>query len=221
MTQIVLFDLDNTLLDRQSAYARWARSFSESHGLGADAVDLLCEVDNDGFATRHDVFDAARRQLHLSVSIEDLITEYRKDYTELIQPDGAVIRALKRLRSHHFRIGIVTNGPGTQNEKIDRAGLRPLIDGCCISEEFGVEKPDVRIFHEAIRRCDANEVPAGAGWMVGDSAAYDIAGGSGAGLRTVWLARGRAWTEREFLPDVIASDLTAAVEQILSRAPSR
>jgi len=217
MTRFVLFDLDNTLLDRQLAYARWARSFAENRGLDDEAVQVLCEADEDGFATRHAVFDAARRRLNLTETIEELITEYRKEYTAFLEPDDDVIRALQRLRSNDFRVGVITNGPATQIEKIERAGLRPLIDGVCISQQFGVEKPDARIFHEAIRRCCGTQTPADAGWMVGDSAAFDIAGGRGVGLRTVWLSRGRTWTETEFVPDVIASNVTDAVEQILRR----
>ena len=217
MTRFVLFDLDNTLFDRQLAYAQWARSFAERRGLDAEAVRVLCEADDDGFATRHAVFDVARQRLNLTETIEELITEYRKEYTAFLEPDQDAIRALRRLRSNDFRVGVITNGPTTQNEKIERAGLLPLIDGVCISQQFGVDKPDARIFHEAIRRCCGIETPTDEGWMVGDSAAFDIAGGRGVGLRTVWLSRSRTWTETDFFPDVIASSVSDAVEQILRR----
>jgi putative hydrolase of the HAD superfamily len=218
MTQFVLFDLDNTLFDRQAAYARWAQSFVAKRGLGADAVDVLREVDRDGFATRHAVFDAARRRMHLQDSIEELIAEYRADYQGHFEPDEDVLLALRRLRTQRIRVGLVTNGPETQNEKIAKIGLLPLLDGCCVSEEFGYEKPDPKIFQEAIRRCGVDTF-AGTGWMVGDSPEHDIAGGRGAGLRTVWIARGRTWTEDEFRPDLIASNITDAVDRVLLTKP--
>jgi putative hydrolase of the HAD superfamily len=217
MTRFVLFDLDNTLFDRNAAFENWAAGFAESRGLGRSAVDLLCEADEDGFASRESVFDAARNRLHLADSTEALIAEYRRDYIGFIHPDPSTLRALVKLRARNVRVGIITNGPSTQHEKIERLGLLPLVDGVCVSHEFGAEKPDPRIFHEAIRRCCGEVVPPDAGWMVGDSAPHDIAGGHGVGMPTVWLSRGRTWSEPQFRPTLIASGASDAVDQILRR----
>jgi FMN phosphatase YigB (HAD superfamily) len=69
------------------------------------------------------------------------------------------------------------------------------VDGFCASEEIGIEKPDPRIFEEAIRRCtlrpDATRVrPL---WMVGDAPIPDIHGGRSFGLGTIWIHRQRSW----------------------------
>ena len=45
---LVLFDLDNTLLDREAAYARWARGFCDANGLPDDAHAWLVTDDDDG-----------------------------------------------------------------------------------------------------------------------------------------------------------------------------
>ena len=65
VTRFVLFDLDNTLFDRNAAFKNWAASFAESRGLERPAVDMLCEADDDGFASRETLFGAARDQLKL------------------------------------------------------------------------------------------------------------------------------------------------------------
>jgi HAD superfamily hydrolase (TIGR01549 family) len=213
--RFVLFDLDNTLIDRQLAFMKWASSFAKGSGLGADAVEFLCEADEDGFATREALFEAARERLRLTEPVDDLIVRYRTEYPQMFQPDPAVLAALRRLRLHRFRIGVVTNGPVTQNEKLARTGLSSLVDGVCISEEFGVEKPDPRIFAEAIRRCCGDEVPREGGWMVGDTVQSDIAGARTIGLRSIWMARGRTWAHADFVPDAIASDVPDAAELIL------
>src|SRR5580698_7657056 len=49
VTPLALFDLDNTLVDRQATYRRWAVSFAGTRDLDEEAIDWLCEVDNDGF----------------------------------------------------------------------------------------------------------------------------------------------------------------------------
>jgi putative hydrolase of the HAD superfamily len=215
--RFVLFDLDNTLFDRNAAFESWAASFAESRGLGRPALDMLCEADEDGFASREALFRSARDRLALADSTEALIAEYRRDYIEFVQPDPSTLRALERLRARNIRVGIVTNGPSTQHQKIERLGLAPLVDGVCVSHEFGVEKPDPRIFQEAIRRCCGETAPAEAGWMVGDSGPHDIAGGHRVGTPTVWLSRGRTWTEPKYRPDLTASGAPDAVDQILQK----
>lgn len=214
-SRFVLFDLDNTLIDRQLAFRIWALSFAGDHGLGAEAVEVLIEADADGFATREAVFEIARERLHVEEPLEVLIAHYRSEYVKLFQPDPAVLSALQRLRTNGFRIGIVTNGPSTQIEKVKRAGLSALIDGVCISEDFGVEKPDVRIFAEAVRRSGGDPAPGAGGWMVGDTARSDIAGAQAFGLRSIWISRGRTWTEQDFAPDGIADDVPDAVDLIV------
>jgi putative hydrolase of the HAD superfamily len=218
MIGFVLFDLDNTLIDRQRAYGRWARAFAASRGLGGDAVQVLSDSDDDGFASRRTVFEAARQKLGLAESVQELIADYRVEYPKFFQPDHNVLRALQRLREHGFRIGVVTNGPSSQREKLDRSGLNTLVDGVCISEEFGIEKPDPRIFSEAIHQCCGAQNSDGIGWMVGDSAYHDIGGGKASDLQTMWLSRGRTWTETDFAPDFVASNVSEGINLILSRS---
>ena len=52
--------------------------------------------------------------------------------------------------------------------------------------------------------------------MVGDSAEADIGGGSNAGLKTIWMARGRDWPSDDFVPDHIVDSIPQAVDVILA-----
>jgi HAD superfamily hydrolase (TIGR01549 family) len=214
--RLALFDLDNTLIDRQAVFERWARSFVEQHELGQDAVGIILEADQDGFATREAVFGTVVARYALASSIDDLTEQYRQHYLELFEPDETVQAALGRLRSDGWRIGIVTNGPRTQREKIRRAGLEEFIDGCCVSAEIGVEKPDARIFAEAARRCGRDGSLADGAWVIGDEASTDIAGGRGCGMKTIWLHRGRVWRSGNPGPDLMADSVPDAVELLLS-----
>ena len=211
---MVLFDLDNTLVDR-AGFRRWAKNFAQDRGLDEGAVELLCVADQNGLAPREQVFQLACEKYHLADTVDELIAEYRASYPKLIRPDYSVAAAIRLLRTKHWRIGILTNGPPTQREKIDRAGLTPLVDAICISAEFGIEKPEPAIFKEAVRLCGGDRDTISQGWMVGDSPVSDIAGGQSVGLRTVWLHHGRTWTEGSFSPDTIATDVPDAVQQIL------
>ena len=120
MTRFVLFDLDNTLFDRSAAFESWAAAFAESRGLGRSAVAMLCEADEDGFASRDAVFSAAHARLNLADSTETLIAEYRRDDIGFVHPDPSTLGALEQLRARGIRVGVITNGPSTQHEKIER-----------------------------------------------------------------------------------------------------
>ena len=216
MTPLALFDLDNTLVDRQAAFVRWAECFVEEQHLAADAVAFLIEVDGDGFATREAVFGATRDHFGLEQPVEELIARYRASYLEFFAPDPTVSLAVEALRDDGWRVGVVTNGPPTQRGKLEKAGLLGLIDCVCISDELGVAKPDRAIFEEAIRRCSPPGAPPGQIWMVGDTPIPDILGGHGAGLQTVWIDRGRTWPLQEVHPDRTAATVPEAVRQLLA-----
>ena len=215
MKGVVLFDLDHTLVDRRTAFLSWAERFADDRGLGAGAVEVLVALDADGTATREEVFGVARRVLALPDDVDELIAAYRLTYFEHYTPDPAVSAALGALKEAGWKVGVATNGPPSQREKLERAGLADLVDGCCISEEVGVAKPDPRMFEAAVSMCSPCSKRFAAGYMVGDHPVTDIAGGRAAGLRTVWLRRGRAWDASMPQPDASVDTLTEAVELIL------
>ena len=218
-TKVVLFDLDNTLFDRATTYKEWANHYVVKEGLDKAEVDWLCEIDQDGFADRRTVWSAAKDKFGLSQSVDQLAASHRSDYLELCRPDETVLAPLRSLREHGWRIGIVTNGPDPhQADKAERLGLLPLVDAFCASGELGIEKPDRRIFEEAIRRCKASAPSIDqTSWMVGDAPIPDIRGGRAAGLRTIWLHRDRSWDPDDGEgPDVAVSSPVDAVNEILS-----
>jgi len=213
---LALFDLDNTLVDRQAAHRRWAESFATRYGLGEKAVAWLCEADEDGFARRDVVFAGARDRFGLDEPVADLVRAYRVEYPTYFRPDDQVSRSLERLRRAGWRIGVVTNGPVTQHVKMERAGLSDLVDACGVSDEVGAAKPDPRIFEAVIERCGGRPAGAGSAWMVGDAPQADIDGGRGVGLSTMWVHRGRRWTEPGYRPDAVVATVADAVQILLA-----
>jgi HAD superfamily hydrolase (TIGR01549 family) len=211
---IALFDLDNTLYDRESTFRRWATGFTAGRSDPAAEVEWLCEVDGDGMTDRMVIWTQVRRRYGLTASLEELDARYCREYLDTIEPDVQVLEALSRLRERGWRIGVVTNGPVPhQAHKAERLGLLPLVDSFCASDEIGIAKPDPRIFHEAIRRCGG---PASNMWMVGDSPLADIGGAHPLGFRTVWIHRGRDWDPAHVAtPDHVAGSVPVAIEDCL------
>jgi putative hydrolase of the HAD superfamily len=213
--KLALFDLDNTLIDRQDAYRRWGARFVEENGLDDAAAAFMEALDRDGFATREEVFAPLRERYGLEASVEELIVEYRATYPSFVSATPEVHDALARLRAAGWKLAIVTNGPVTQHDKIAQAGFADTFDACCVSAEIGVEKPDRAIFDEAARRCGAEIDGWSEAWMVGDAAIPDVAGGAAAGLRTIWMHRGRTWDENHVRPDATAGSIEEVAELLL------
>ena len=210
---MVLFDLDNTLVDRARFFRRWAEQFAGIRGLATEAIDTIVDADGDGMVDRTSFFVSLRGSLALNDSVNDMLESYWTDYLGCFEPDPKVNEALSKLRDAGFKLGIVTNGHATwQKEKIRRAGLLSLVDACVVSGEVGWRKPDGRIFEEAARRCGCQLT----GWMVGDSASADIIGAIDVGLQAIWMSRGRSWTETECEPACTVETIDDAVARILA-----
>lgn len=196
---LVLFDLDDTLIDRTRVFERWADAWSERHGLGSDAANWLVEFDDNCDRSRAELFDTARRRFDLQPSVSVLIAEFLDDFPTWFEPDPIVLAGLTELRHTGWRIGVVTNGSTMQRPKLSSAQVIDHVHSVCVSEEIGVSKPDSGIFHAA---AEAAGAALGGGWMVGDSPTSDIAGGTGVGLRTIWVSLDRDWPLEDVEPTV-------------------
>jgi putative hydrolase of the HAD superfamily len=73
-----------------------------------------------------------------------------------------------------------------QRDKIARFDLERLFDVIVIEGEFGVGKPDARVYRHAL---SALGTPPEAAWMVGDNLEWDVTAPMRLGLRAVWIDR--------------------------------
>lgn len=212
MSSLALFDLDNTLLDREKAFGLWALGFITSYGLKDDALAVIDRADADGITPRQDFFAELRRELVITTEVDELLADYYLKYPSHFSVAPGTIEGIRLLRSAGFKVGVVTNGPPSQWSKLEAAGIANEFDAVCISEMVGSWKPDGQIFRKAAQVCNV----ALEGWMVGDSARADIVGGAEAGLRTIWMQRGRDWTLDDLVPDHIVDSIPQAVDLILT-----
>lgn len=90
-----------------------------------------------------------------------------------------------RYLAEKYPLTIVTNGfVEVQYEKFDKSGLKDYFSHIVLSEEVGCQKPNPRIFEEALR---LNGLSADEVVMVGDSWYSDIQGAINAGIDQIWV----------------------------------
>jgi FMN phosphatase YigB (HAD superfamily) len=211
VTPFAFFDLDNTLIDQTGALRTWAEHFVTERKLDPAAVDYLA-VKSSTAETWTEYAAGFKRHFNLPDSVEQLVHDVIDTYPDFFVLEAEVEAGLRLLRAEGWKLAVVTNGATTmQSAKIDRVGLRELVDGVFISEAEGVRKPERLIFERAAGRLGV-QLGRRTGWMVGDNLEADIAGGIGAGLRTVWLPRERSLDVSDPQPDHLCDSMADALK---------
>lgn len=213
----LFIDLDNTVADREGSVRRWAAAYVEQRLGRPDPAlaEAVFVADGDGIRPKPEVADDLQRLLGLTDDEKaEVIKVLRAGVLEYLLPDPDVDAALTRATEAGWTPFVVTNGNvAQQNSKLDILGLRPLVAGMVVSEGVGVRKPDPRIFDLA---AEAGGGTLDNAWMVGDTAGADIAGAQAAGIRSIWLRRGRDWPADQQRPTAIVDTFVEAVEIVLT-----
>ena len=84
------------------------------------------------------------------------------------------------------------------------------------SSLVGVRKPDPGLLRIAAERAGASLEGS---WMIGDDPLNDVQAARSAGIRSVWLRRGRTWPDGLEPPTRTAESFPAAVDLVLDSAP--
>ncbi len=204
----VLFDLDDTLLDRAAGFKSFCRELYHTSGAMSDthtereAVDLMLDWDARGMRSREDFFKNILGQWPgVFRDLQQAMQVFVESYPRLLVLEPQTRALLEDLQDADLPTGIVTNG-GTimQSNKIRESGLDGLVGAVVISEEAGISKPDPRIFEEALSQIQAS--PAST-LFVGDNPEADILGAKALGMPTAWLHIGQEWPFEQERPDYV------------------
>ncbi len=129
-------------------------------------------------------FDTVLR--HAGIAVSDAtgralaeVRRYHDAHNVWEQVPEDVVPMLQALRALGVRLVVVSNANGRLHEMFDRVGLTPYFDVVLDSHQWGVEKPDPRLFHLALTQSGA---AAATTVHVGDFFHIDVAGARAAGL---------------------------------------
>jgi putative hydrolase of the HAD superfamily len=209
----MLIDLDNTLLDRGSAFQASAAMFLAEHGLPGTDLAWIMSLDASGYTARDVVASAMAGRYEGVVAAPTIRVLLDNGAADRVVLEAECKEALISARLQGWTLVIVTNGRTAQQEaKIRNTGLDQLVHGWVVSEEVGHKKPAPEIFHAA---AELAQVSLRDAWVIGDSARADIAGAVALGLQSVWVSNNRVWSHDAFEPTEIAGDVASAIHRIL------
>ena len=211
---LLMIDLDNTLVDRDSAFREASSAFLDENALPVDDLAWLLSVDASGYTPREDVARAMAERYGGAVSgaaVRDFLDRGAADRVVLAE---ATRVALGAAVDAGWTCVIVTNGRVVQQEaKIRGTGLDGIVHGWVVSEAVGCKKPAPEIFRAAAAAVGTSLHGA---WVIGDSAHADIGGARGLGrVRSVWVSGGRPWTDETFRPTHITDDAASALTHVV------
>lgn len=201
MPSTVLFDLDGTLFDHDTACEEAIlASFPDADPewlvprwleLSEAAVDRYLAGELDFTGQRRARIIPLARELDLGTwddaRADAWIADYVRRYEDAWRPYPDARTALETLAASGTGLGVITNGQAAQQHaKIARLGLADLLPYVLTSSEAGAAKPSAAIFHTA---CEALGLAPGTVAYVGDRLATDARAAASAGLTGVWLDR--------------------------------
>ena len=121
--------------------------------------------------------------IRLAMTMSDDFLALTTAHFSLLPGAEEIVRYL----AEKYPLTIVTNGfIEVQYEKFDKSGLKDCFSHIVLSEEVGCQKPNPRIFEEALR---LNGLSADEVVMVGDSWYSDIQGAINAGIDQIWIRK--------------------------------
>ncbi len=196
MYRAIFIDIDDTLLD----YIPCCReAFEFALPEHPEYFDLFFEISGR-------LFSEAKHGLHTIAEVMEL---YPKEFIatigyppEAVDPFKHAFRAawgkthtlvpgakemLENLQAKGYRLFAASNSFGhLQRNRLECAGILPYFEDTYISMDIGYDKPDIRFYQEALRRCglQAKEV-----LMIGDSMTTDVIGARKAGMDALFFDR--------------------------------
>jgi putative hydrolase of the HAD superfamily len=202
----LLLDMDDTILAfDQKAGVCWhsvCERYGDKAGCGAEALLKAIDTSREWYWSDMDRhrrgrldMAMARREVvghafgSLGLPDSDLVREIAESYHSmrdaLLEPFAGSLEALSAFRARGVRLGLITNGEAAmQRGKIERFKLAPYFDCILVEGEFGLGKPDERVFLHVLRELKGDPADA---WMVGDNLDFDIAPAQRLGMRAIWV----------------------------------
>lgn len=206
LPKTLLLDLDDTILELTNGRdVCWQKSCSQFvsrlDGITAEELFAAIKERSKWFwsdAERHregrlhmqrtqrEIVAAALRQLGIDIPnlAQEIADFYLTEREETLQLFPGALDTLQHLRERNIRLALITNGGADfQRRKIEKFALASFFDCIVVEGEFGVGKPDERVYRHALAQLKATPEET---WMVGDNLEWDVAAPQRLGIAGIW-----------------------------------
>ena len=199
MIKIVLWDIDGTLLNFHAAEQVAIRTLFETFHLGECTDEMLAKysVINRAYWEKLERGEVSKPQVlvgrfHDFFAEEGLDTAVAPEFNQAYQVSlGDTIvymddsyELVKSLKGKVLQYAVSNGTVLAQTKKLRLSGLGELFDGVYLSEDLGVEKPNIAFFDKVF--AEIGPIEPSEVIIVGDSLTSDIRGGNNAGILTCW-----------------------------------
>ncbi|ASK63747.1 L-2-haloalkanoic acid dehalogenase [Virgibacillus phasianinus] len=191
MIKAVIFDLDGTLLNRDSSVQRFIENQYDrlnkwlGHISKSAYTARFIELDCRGYVWKDEVYRQLVKEFNVKgITWKSLLKDYMKEFSYNCVPFPNLARMLKAIQNKSIRIGLITNGRGQfQMDNIEALGIGKYFDKILISEWEGIKKPNPDIFIRALNQLHVSPNEA---MYVGDHPDNDIKAARSIGMTGVW-----------------------------------
>lgn len=187
----VIFDVDETLVDRKEAFIRLCEylidKYSPKYPFQCSKEELIShmiKIDANGYGVLEDFIPKLDKWWKLPLSSQDFINERNQIFGSLTIPYPEIYEVLDILKEK-YKLGIITNGFSTvQREKIKTVKITDYFDDIVVSGETEFAKPDPQIFFMSCKNLGVKPEEA---VYVGDYYPNDIIGAIRSGITPIWI----------------------------------
>ncbi len=220
MKKVLLFDVNESLLDLRALLPHFERAFGDGQVLyqwfGQVLHSAMLTVITDDYSDFGKVARAAlamvaqRRGVTLTDDDQSAIVGGMRT----LPPHPDVLPAMERLRDAGFRLATLTNSPpAVARAQLENAGLITFLEKVISVDEVQSLKPAAKVYHHAARTMgvapEQTRLIAAHGW--------DVAGAMRAGCAAAFIARPAMVVEPLFeAPDIVEPDLLQVAERIIA-----
>lgn len=197
---VLIFDLDDTLLDDSAAKAYYLPKLYKRHQAlinhdfntfktrWFNAIDKYWKLYVEGKVSFQRqrfmrIMDSFENEILNDKELMQITRDFDTFFEESWKLFDGVMDFLTEYQS--FKMGLITNGMSDhQRKKIEKLRIEPFFDSIVISEEVGFQKPDVEIFQLSCNElgCTPDEC-----YFIGDRIDPDVIGAINSGMKPVWV----------------------------------